>query len=418
MSKHLTGRFWFCAVIAWGGVLTSLVVKELEPMMLGLPFLWAIALSLIDGWWPLASVTLLGLSSERIIEGDELHFDLEIRSDRSVGWLELELQLQAGLAPVDPLRIVSSTRAGIASSIRFSMRADRWGGSVPEWLTVVARDRFGMTERVQHVPIAHRARVHPPTERLQGLVPLTVTRQVTGDHRSIRRGSGSELAVVRSYRSGDPVRMIHTRLSSRRGTPMVLERHPDESADIVIFVDSVQDVGAGMETSLRWTVTAAIALTQRHLRSMDRVGILDRGAGVRWLPPELGRRALHTIVDALLSTAVLRPRSIDGNSVPIDRIPTGATIFCISPLLSEVVHQDLAILRRRGHEVIVIQPNAADSASPVDVLARRLVRVNTEIRRRSLSDQGVIVIPWDPREPLDPTLQLMGRHLGRFRGSL
>lgn len=387
-----------------------------EPLYLGMPLLWAIVFSFIDGWWPQVVVSNISLSSERLIEGDDIEFRFDLSAPRGVGWVETEIQVPSSLV-VSESREVGQLAANRVDARRVKMRVERWGVVGPEWLTVVSRDRFGMTECVQQIPIVAKARVHPPTERLTSLIPPSSTRQVTGDHRSTRRGLGAELAAVRPYRPGDPIRMIHARLSSRRGKPMVLERHPDESADIVLFVDSVQDIGSGLDTSLRWTVTAAMALTQRHLRSMDRVGILDRGAGVRWLQPKLGRKALHVIVDALLSTVVLQPRAGDQFSVPVERIPKGATVFCISPLLSAVVRQDLLVLRRRGHEVIAIQPSPAQNHLGAS-LAERISRVSNEVRRRDLVRQGVVVIPWDPDEPLEPTLRSMGRSVARSRVSV
>lgn len=418
MSRHFTYRFWLCVVIGLGGLSIALLSKNLEALGFAAPFLWAIVFSAVDGWWPIVNVPEVELSSPRVIEGDTVEFHVRMQAPRAVPWVEAELQLPAGLEGAEALRWVQPMSAGENIERTFVLRATRWGVTGPEWLTISTKDRLGFSERVQHLAIGNRMRVHPPTELLTSLVPLAYTRSVTGDHRSKRRGGGTELAEVRPYRTGDPIRQIHTRLSGRRGTPMVLERHPDESSDVVLFVDSVQDVGIDLDSSLRWTVTAAIALSQRHLRSMDRVGILDRGAGVRWLPPKLGRRALHEIVDSLLSTAVLRPRGNDLGNVPVSLIPPGATVFAISPLLSTVVSADLLRLRRRGHEVIVIQPQPKPSSANVSALAHRVFRVTNEVRRRGLAEGGVVVVPWNPDEPLEPTLRRTGRNINRLRISV
>ncbi len=427
MSRHLTDRFWICASVGFVSVLIAVAAKNLAPLAFATPFLWALVLSITEGWWPHLAVPEVELSTPRTIEGDEIELRVRIESARAVPWAEIELQLPAALTPNGPLRLVEHFRAGETTDRVFTMTAARWGVTGPEWLTVVTRDRYGITERVQHLAIANRLRVHPPTERLATLLPLADTRPVSGDHRSRRRGGGTELAEVRPYRTGDPIRQIHPALSARRGQPMVLERHPDESSDVVLFVDSVQDIGDDLDSSLRWTVTAAVALSQRHLRSMDRVGIIDRGAGVRWLPPKLGRRALHTITDALLSTAVLRPRGDDAATVPADHVPAGATVVALTPMLSVVIVQDLLALRRRGHEVIAIQPVTGDqqmihptdgrSARQASPAAQRIFRVTNEARRRQLTDHGIVVIPWDPAEPLEPTLRRMGRNIGRIRAA-
>lgn len=401
MSRHLSYRFWFCLVAGFGLLIIAVGSKSLAPLALGLPFVWALVLSLVEGWWPSVGVSGVRMSSSQVIEGDELEFLVEVAASEPVPWAEVEVQLPGGLTPIGPTRFVRPLTG--SEQFRVRMRADRWGVRGPEWVTVVSHDRFGLTSRMQQVVLTNDVRVHPTTEHLSSLVSLRRTRMVSGDHRSRRRGGGTEIAEVRSYREGDPVRSIHPGLSARRGLPFVIERHPEQASDIVLYIDSVQNIGAGLDTSLRWTVTAAMALAERHLRAMDRVGILDRGAGVRYFDPSMGRRAQHEIVDVLLNSAVLQARTNDMLTVPIDRLPTGATVFAISPLLSTVISADLVTLRRRGHEVIVIRPSTL-AGSTVSPLTQRIVRVNNEVRRQALMQAGVLVIPWDPSQPLEQTL--------------
>ena len=187
-------------------------------------------------------------------------------------------------------------------SFSIDLKAHRWGAAGPEWVVVTSRDRLGLSERVLRHPLNMPVRVHPPAERLTSLIPLYRERPVTGEHRAKSKGAGSEFAEIRPYRHGDSVRMIHPQLSARRGEPMVIERHPDRSSNIVLLVDSAQDLGVDIDTSLRWTITAAMALGERHLRAQDRLGLLDVGRNIRWIPPRLGRRHLHTVVDSLLAT--------------------------------------------------------------------------------------------------------------------
>ncbi len=186
----------------------------------------------------------------------------------------------------------------------------------PEFLNVVTRDRFGLTESIQQFPLTNILHVHPPSERIQAMLHAERTRSTVGDHRSNAQGPGMELAEVRAYQSGDPVRRIHPGLSLRRGKPMVADRYTEQASDVVLFVDVVQDVGEPLDSTLRSTIAAAIGLQQRHFRSMDRVGILDRSTGVRWLPPSLGRRAGHIIVDTLLSSRPMQDRRGDLPTVP------------------------------------------------------------------------------------------------------
>ncbi|MEM9565677.1 MAG: DUF58 domain-containing protein [Actinomycetota bacterium] len=412
MSRHLTHRFWICLFVGWGGAAMTLISRSVEPLALTSPFLAALALSLVDGWWPEVTVDRATVSSPRVVEGDDLRFTLDVSSDRPT-WTEVEIQLPASLLALSPLRFVSM--AGERRTLTADLRAIRWGATGPEWVVVTTRDRLGVSERVTRIPLELPVRVHPPSERLKSLIPLYRERPVTGEHRARAKGPGSELAEVRPYRFGDPVRMVHPRLTARRGTPMVVERHPDRSSDVVLLVDSAQDLGINLDTTLRWTVTAAMALGERHLRAQDRVGLIDLGHGVRWLPARLGRRHLHTVVDTLLATEVIARRPGGNVRVPPSGLPTSATIVAISPLLSETILSALVDLRSRHHEILVIKPSLPEPEGEIGMLARRVFRVGNELNERWLRDRGVVVIPWSTGDPLEHVMRRVVGNLGRQR---
>ncbi len=412
MSRHLTHRFWICLFVGWGGAAMALLTRSIDPVALTSPFLAALALSLVDGWWPEVRAENPTVSSPRVVEGDALEVTIDLVADRPA-WVELELQFPASLVPTTPTRFVTFVRDRRTMSV--TVRADRWGAAGPEWAILTTRDRLGVTERVVRHPLQMPVRVHPPSERLNSLIPLYRERPVTGEHRARAKGPGSELAEVRPYRYGDPVRMVHPGLSARRGTPMVVERHPDRSSDVVLLVDSAQDLGVGLDTTLRWTVTAAMALGERHLRAQDRVGLIDLGNGVRWLPARLGRRHLHTVVDTLLATEVLARRPGEGVRVPPAGLPSSATIVAISPLLSETILSALVDLRSRHHEILVIKPSLPEPEVDVQLLARRIFRVGNELNERWLRDRGVVVIPWSTGDSLEHVMRRVVSNLGRQR---
>ena len=412
MSRHLTHRFWTCFLIGWGGIGIALLTRSLGSAALTAPFFAAIAVSLADGWWPDARVEGPSVSTQRLVEGDVLEFAIDVVTGRPT-WVELELQFPASLLPLGPARLV--TVADGRQRFTVPLQAARWGAAGPEWAVLTTRDRLGLTERVTRYPLHLPVRVHPPAERLNSLIPLYRERPVTGEHRARSKGPGSELAEVRPYRWGDPVRMVHPRLTARRGSPMVVERHPDRSSDVVLLVDSAQDLGVDLDTTLRWTVTAAMALGERHLRAQDRVGLIDVGRGVRWLPARLGRRHLHTVVDALLATEVLPRRQTDLGHIPRSKLPRSATVVAISPLLSEITLSTLVDLRSRGHEIMVIRPTIPEPEPRITELARRIFRVGNELNERWLVDRGVIVIPWSTGDSLEHVMRRVVRNLGRTR---
>jgi uncharacterized protein (DUF58 family) len=404
-----------CLIFGWTGLALALMARSVNPMAVMAPFLAVLVVSVVDGWWPEVSAENAAISSPRVVEGDTVEFGIDVVTPRSA-WTEVELQFPASLTPLGPTRFADMING--RRRLTVPLRAGRWGAAGPEWAVITTRDRLGVTERVLRIPIHLPVRVHPPAERLNSLVPLHRERPVTGEHRARSKGPGSELAEVRPYRWGDPVRMIHPRLTARRGAPMVVERHPDRSSDIVLMVDSAQDLGVDLDTTLRWTVTAATALGERHLRAQDRVGLVDIGRGVRWLPARLGRRHLHTVVDALLATEVLPRHQHTMERISPGKLPSSATVVAISPLLSEVTLSALVDIRSRGHEIIVIKPGLPAPEARIDPLAIRIFRIGNELNERWLVERGVIVIPWSTGDSLEHVMRRVVRNLGRTRQAL
>ena len=412
MTRHLTHRFWLCFIIGLGGLGIALMSRSIEPAALAAPFLGAIAFSLADGWWPETRLISTALSAERVVEGDALNFTVTVESTGSTV-ADVEVQFPASLAPTSPTRIVTVLNG--RRDFTINLTAHRWGASGPEWVIVTNRDRLGLSERVTRHPLHSPVRVHPPAERLTSLVPLYRERPVTGEHRAKSKGTGSEFAEIRPYRHGDSVRMIHPQLTARRGSPMVIERHPDRSSTIVLLVDSAQDLGVDIDTTLRWTVTAAMALGERHLRAQDRLGLLDVGRTIRWVPPRLGRRHLHTVVDSLLATEVF-PREVDADRAVLPaNLPSSSTIVAISPLLNERTLSMLVTLRSRGHDIMVIKPALPQPETTVSHLAQRVFAVGNELNERWLRERGVTVIPWKSDDSLEHVLRRVVRNIGRSR---
>lgn len=421
MSRHLTWRFWLYAIA--GALLLAVSLARPPGEATGVfvalaPFVAVIVSSIVSGWWRSVEVTRVALSRLRTIEGDELDVAVDLRSPSPVAIADIELQLPASLVAVSPTRLIQPLDGH--SRVHFSVRATRWGVVGPEFLNIVTKDRFSLTECIQQFPLNNVVHVHPPSERVQAMLHAERTRSTIGDHRSVARGPGLELAEVRHHRPTDPIRRIHPVLSLRRGQPMVVDRHTERASDVILYIDAVQDVGTDLESTLRSALAAAIGLQQRHFRSMDRVGVLNRSTGVNWLPPNLGRRAAHVIVDALLSTVVMRDRPGDFATLPHLQLDGRSLILAVTPLYSEVVMTDLAQLRHRGHPVAVIVIGRPLDPT-VDLLTRRILAVDHEINRRRLGELGITVLPWDTSAPLDPVLQRAvssGRGPGRQRGSL
>ncbi|MGI9609056.1 MAG: DUF58 domain-containing protein, partial [Acidimicrobiia bacterium] len=233
MSRHLTWRFWLFLVFGAALIITGLSAPDDEatlPFVAATPFVSVMVLSLVSGWWRTVEIDRVSLSRLRTIEGDELSINVDLRCPQPIAIIDLELQLPAQLESVSAPRVVQRLEGD--SRIRFDVRAIQWGVTGPEFLNVVTRDRFGLSETIQQFPLSNRVHVHPSSERIQAMINAATTRSAIGDHRSTARGPGMELAEVRDYNNSDPVRRIHPTLSQRRGRPMVVERHTEQATDV------------------------------------------------------------------------------------------------------------------------------------------------------------------------------------------
>jgi uncharacterized protein (DUF58 family) len=95
-----------------------------------------------------------------------------------------------------------------------------------------------------------------------------------------RTGTGSEIAGLRSYETGDDARAIHWKRSAALGRLVVTERHNDASSQLTILLDNQRPGGAGaafdaaFERAISEAATEAVSSLGRGLA----VEILARGS--------------------------------------------------------------------------------------------------------------------------------------------
>ena len=142
----------------------------------------------------------------------------------------------------------------------------------------------------------------PSVGRLRRLVAPLRTRPILGSQVSRERGEGIEFADLRPLMPGDRVRRINWRATSRRRVPYVNVQHPEQSADVVLFLDTFAEAEHAEEGTLDAAVHAAAALASAYLARRDRVALVSFGGVLNWLTASAGTRQLYRIVDALLAS--------------------------------------------------------------------------------------------------------------------
>jgi uncharacterized protein (DUF58 family) len=386
------------AVLAAAGLVAGLVTSRVDLAAFGVSFATAAVAAVALAKQPRLEVQV-DTDTERVLEGDVVTMRVTVRSTTAVDRLDLIVAVPHGLTVVEgtnPYGI--GLRAGEERSFELPLRADRWG---PHRLGVVAlraRDRTGLVRWEGETGTPSTMRVLPGPLALERLVRPAHTRVHAGNQISRARGSGSEFADIRPFQPGDRERDVNWRISARRGEPWVNQRHPERNADIVMFLDTFDEV------ALHDGVRAGAALATGYLDHGDRVGFIGFGGSLRWLFPGGGRRQQYQLVDTLVTTQVYESQAWrDLRVVPRRCLPPSALVVAVSPLVDDRVVAALGDLRSRAVDVAlleVVPPQAPTRTASYGPLAERLWLLERRAVRSRFARLGVPVATWDGSQPL------------------
>jgi uncharacterized protein (DUF58 family) len=400
--RRITPRLVPYATLGALGLLTAVAAHRPEPALLVLPFVAVVVVSVLTAG-PLVVEGSIVVTDRRALVGDEIEVVMTIRAPHGSPWTEIDLVVPDGMTLVrwsasPALRL----RAEQTETVTVVLRCDRWGAFRPGRVRVVAFDRYRLFSRETVLAVPDVVRVHPRTERLLRLAEPRWLQGLAGAHRSRDRGDGIEYAETRVWAPGDRLRSVNWRVSAKRGTWHVSDRHPDRSADVVLLLDSFVEIGPDPDTTLALAVEAAIGLAEGHLGVQDRVGLVGFGGYLEWLVPDLGTRQLHRIVDAILDTQVvlsLADRSLV--VVPPMALPPRALVVALSPLVDPRSAGLLARVRGRGCDLVVVEvapePFLPAPESPAERLGFRAWNVERDVLRHRLRAIGATVVEW-PRD--------------------
>jgi uncharacterized protein (DUF58 family) len=397
VSAVVLGAAAALAAVAWG-----------EPALaaLGAPFAVAAAAGLALARDPRVHVTA-SVEPERMLEGETAVVRYAVSSEAGADWLELRPTLPDGLAADPPAATrVLRLAAGESRSIEVPARATRWGGLMAGGARVRATGLAGGVWFSGAAQAAVPVRVLPAIEHLRRLAAPLRTQTAVGPRRSAARGEGLELAEVRPWVAGDRPRRLHWRATARRGSPYVAERHPERSADVLLFLDTFADFPGGRERALTYAVRAATGLADAHLRARDRVGVVSFGGALDWLAPGSGVAHALRIADALASSEVVMSYvARDVALVPPAILPPRALVIAITPLLDERGTRALLDVSARGHDLAVLEIDVPVLRGGGRDAAMRLWALRRTAMRTRLTDLGATTVSWDGERPLESVVE-------------
>ena len=384
------------ARLATVGALASaagLVLGRAELVVLAVPVLAALAAGrrARPGEVGIAGTT----PSERYVESDAVDIGVTVDPGPATGGVRAELALPATAWHAEgSMTVIGNT----AVTTTWSATPIRWGRRSigPVRLTAWGPSRFDIATAEVSLGVVD---VHPPAAWARHLpVPPRLV-QRTGLHAGRSEGSGVEFAGVRPYEPGDAVRRIHWPATARRGRLHLTRHAVERAADVVVVIDATTEVADALDLSVR----GAAGVAQAYLAAGDRVGVVALGGIVRWLPPGVGLRQVHrvveTVLDVRLDDSYVAP---DLNRLPRRALPPGALVVLFSPLLDLGVLEILRDLRERGHPTVAVDVLRTEPLPPPGTRAGpeavRLWRLERDALRHELSSIGVTVVPWGDDE--------------------
>jgi uncharacterized protein (DUF58 family) len=408
------------AVIGGGALTLALVLGRPEIILVGLPLLvWALV--------ALARRILRG--EERAVLDPQLRVSrrtIEEGSGAAVTVRTAPGVLTTATLPMPPHTDVAPRHGSLAGDgeVRMRLSAQRWGRIRVGPMHVLVADALGAYRAQRTLPPAE-VQVVPASTVLDAPVEVPTPIGISGVHLSRRRGDGTALSEVRTFRPGDRLHRINWRVTSRTRELHTNATFTEQDTEVLIVTDTIADIapapwaGAEAPTSLDMTIRATSAIARHYLTAGDRVSLFDLGHLIGPVPPGSGPRQLRVLTTALSRASrddsVLRP------SRRLRAVRSGTLTVVCTPLLTKDSITQIGVLVAHGADVIVVD-TLPPSIGDVSVLNGRPMRVDGTVsdrfwpeawamRRllrertvRELREAGVPVTAWEGPSSLAPVL--------------
>jgi uncharacterized protein (DUF58 family) len=256
------------------------------------------------------------------------------------------------------------------------------------------------------------------------------TKAWPGETPSRKIGFGANYNNIRPRIPGESLRKVNWRASARSSDQdylFVNEFRAELGSEVMIVVDArtISDVGEKSNSTLIYSIKAAIAIADRLLKDRDRVGLLTIGDTLTIIRPGYGRRQFDRIVLSLVNLK-------SGYNWTIENLPNYLRFFF--PNISQLIlvsslADDLSVraamdIELKGFDVAVISPNPVDIEKQIIFGSRRFLRrrANSQIQlaesiarlsrqtsMETLRSLGVLVVDWKVDDSLEDVIETSAR---------
>jgi uncharacterized protein (DUF58 family) len=362
-----------------------LITATVVLVLLGLATIWLPALEPV---WKLYAAVLIAISLLdlwRLWHTDSPQVSRELRTSMPVGvwsWVGLQIENPSDQAlqlkvhdhhPGDfevegmpkPVRLPAQRQARVRYRVNPRARGDREFAGVD----LMMRSTLGLWWQKRFLPLPERARVFPNFREIAHFALLATDNHLSqmGVRRRQRRGEGSDFHQLREYRTGDVMRQIDWKASSRYRRLISKEYQDERDQQLVFMLDCGRHMRHqdGEGAHLDHALNAMLLLSYVAERQGDSVGFLSFGGHSRWQPPMKGGGVVRRLLD--------RTYDIDSTLQAADYMAAA--------------HQLMPLQRRRSLVVILTNSRneeSSDLLKAAKLLSRRHLVVIADLREQTL----------------------------------
>jgi uncharacterized protein (DUF58 family) len=407
MTKHYTGRYITYLLLSSLSLFVGIISSRIELALVALPFLTAVAVSLfLDK--PTRIEVSHSISSARFFENDEVTVRMTVEALSDAPLLEVLDPLPEGAELVGGNNnIVTSLEKGERRELSYRFRLPRRARFTLGGMAIRLHAASGLIYWEARFDDVKECVVYPRAPSFREDIRPFHTQVNVGNYVSKILGEGLEFGDLRQYTPGDPMHRINWKASARTGRMHVNEYAQERNCDVVVMVDSFQDVGPLGGSYLDLAARAAAGLSYHLLQSKNRVGFIEYGGRFLWLLPSLGNRQWYRILESLTEMQVkVRYAIQDLANVPPQILPPQSLILALTPLLDDRFKAAMLDLFNRGYDTVALCLSPAKLLRKItaDELQQRMALDIWEMEQdaviRDLQRIGFPILRWDPDEPL------------------
>ena len=407
-----TARLQTFVALAAIGLLAALATGRPELAALAAPFAVALVIGIAAARRPDVTVTVEP-DADRVIQGDVVVVTVTVTAARDTQPVELLLDLPPGVDVIEPpgsAAWVLALRAREPRVLTTTVVARAWGRHDLGRAVMRVRPALALLSFESNLRSPRILRVLPDAGTLRRVVRPFDTRNDNGNQVARALGDGIEFADVRPFRPGDRASRVNWRVSARHGETYVNDQHPERNAEAVLLLDTFADAPGSGSATLDRAVRAACSLSSAMLAARDRIGIVSLGGSTDWVTPGMGERARFVIVEHLLGNVARwteAERSL--RWLPPAVLPPRALVVVLSPLSDDRMLRAVVDVRLRGFDTTLIELEPELPPEGGQSTARRLWRLERELRRHTLESVGVRIATFGPHEPLGLVVAKLAR---------